>query len=58
MKAESGSEKVHVHILDMSVPRAVHEFTAGYQGPVDILVNNAGAKFVVLIPGNFFCILS
>merc|ERR1712062_941025 len=33
---------VHVHILDMSDPRAVTKFAKEFQHPVNVLINNAG----------------
>ena len=42
---ESGSEDVHLHIVDMSQPSNVHKFAESYVRdgkPVHVLVNNAG----------------
>jgi len=42
---QSGNSNVHLHILDMSLPRDVHAFTRKFseeQEKLDVLVNNAG----------------
>jgi NAD(P)-dependent dehydrogenase (short-subunit alcohol dehydrogenase family) len=38
----TGSSKVHVAPLDLSVRRSVRAFVAAWRGPLHILVNNAG----------------
>jgi len=38
----SNSDKIHVHILDMSDPKAVFKFANGFDEPLNVLINNAG----------------
>lgn len=36
------NENIHVHILDMSDPKAVSKFAKEFKDPLDVLINNAG----------------
>ena len=38
----SNSDKIHVHILDMSDPKAVFKFAKEFNEPLNVLINNAG----------------
>ncbi|XP_066913870.1 dehydrogenase/reductase SDR family member 12-like [Clytia hemisphaerica] len=45
IKTQSGSEEVHLHLLDMSQSREVHKFTKDFTEsgrPLNVLINNAG----------------
>ncbi len=42
IRAEVPAAAVEVTELDLSALRSVHEFAAGWDGPLDLLVNNAG----------------
>lgn len=38
----TSNNKIHVHILDMSDPKAVLRFAKGFAEPLNVLINNAG----------------
>ena len=40
--SKTNSDSVHVHILDMSDPKAVAMFAKNFDKPLNVLVNNAG----------------
>jgi NAD(P)-dependent dehydrogenase (short-subunit alcohol dehydrogenase family) len=42
IRADTGSDAVHVGRLDLADPASVAAFVASWRGPLDILVNNAG----------------
>ncbi len=39
---QSKNDNIHIHILDMSDPKAVFKFANEFEEPLDVLVNNAG----------------
>ncbi|RJT82095.1 SDR family NAD(P)-dependent oxidoreductase [Arthrobacter cheniae] len=42
VRSLSGSEHVHMRVLDLANLASVRDFAAGTEGPLDLLVNNAG----------------
>ena len=42
IKEFSKNDNVHVHILDMSDPKAVGKFVSEFENPLHVLINNAG----------------
>jgi len=42
IKEASKNDKVYIHILDMSDPKAVSKFATTFDQPLNVLINNAG----------------
>ncbi|MBP2708364.1 SDR family NAD(P)-dependent oxidoreductase [Microbispora sp. RL4-1S] len=47
LRARTGNDAIHVARLDLADLDSVHEFAAGWRGPLHILINNAG---IMLLP--------